>query len=327
MAPDGSICVVEAKGGGSPLGEGYGHRQATPEWAVKSAERVMRSPGATYEAKEASKRVLEAAAEKKLKVYLIRTPHVRGKAKEPIVELVMGCSDEAARMAREILAPTPVAKMRGESREKNLGVGMKVLAESSKKAALLSSEEASAVRAAGRAGKMIDAEMESARVLRCVPKVDKSVAKTAGTMAMAIDLGMAVHEISETEARFRNYEITQQERELRHAEVIAGRAGGWSGAWAGMWVGGEVGGAAGSCVAPGPGTAVGGVVGATAGGIVGYFVGEEAAREISSAAVKAVHDSGTTIAEMGSKAWRETKESAKWVGDKLSETWRWMVGN
>ena len=44
---DGSLVVIEAKGGSSQLGHGYGHPQGSPSWAVEAAQRIAKSPAAT----------------------------------------------------------------------------------------------------------------------------------------------------------------------------------------------------------------------------------------------------------------------------------------
>jgi hypothetical protein len=55
------IHVVEAKGGTSLLGKGYGHPQGTSEWAVEAAKSTLNNHAATETEKKVAKEVLEAA--------------------------------------------------------------------------------------------------------------------------------------------------------------------------------------------------------------------------------------------------------------------------
>ena len=77
---DGAIHVLEAKGGNSPLGSAYGHRQGTSEWAVESADRILRSDQASKLEKVAAEAVLRSASKKQLEVHVIRTSHKLGEA-------------------------------------------------------------------------------------------------------------------------------------------------------------------------------------------------------------------------------------------------------
>jgi len=74
----GTIYVLEAKGGNSPLGNAYGHRQGTIEWTLESATRTLNSNRATEKEKQAARVVLDAARRGKLGVGVVRTPHDRG---------------------------------------------------------------------------------------------------------------------------------------------------------------------------------------------------------------------------------------------------------
>lgn len=97
---DDIIHVVEAKGGGSPLGRGYGYVQGTPEWAVESAKRVLSHPHATAAERNGAKAVLEAATTGKLRVHVVRTAHVLGEPTVAVLEQTLHCSNAATQLAR-----------------------------------------------------------------------------------------------------------------------------------------------------------------------------------------------------------------------------------
>ncbi|MCA9139014.1 MAG: hypothetical protein KDB00_19715 [Planctomycetales bacterium] len=102
-ASDGRTIVYEAKGGSSPIARAYGHPQGSPEWAVKSAERVLRSPKTTSAEKAAARKVIEAAASKRLDVYVIRTPHTLGIPSTTVVEASSSTTRGAKRLAQQVL--------------------------------------------------------------------------------------------------------------------------------------------------------------------------------------------------------------------------------
>ena len=74
-AADGTIHLIEAKGGTSPLSKGYGFPQGSSEWAVESSKRVLRTASATEAERQGARAVIEAAAEGRLEVHVIRTTH------------------------------------------------------------------------------------------------------------------------------------------------------------------------------------------------------------------------------------------------------------
>lgn len=94
--------VIEAKGGNASVRQSYGYRQSTPEWAVKSSERVLKSSRASAAQQAAARAVIESASEGKLDVLTINTPHMRGVPKAPIVKTDSPVNREATRMAREV---------------------------------------------------------------------------------------------------------------------------------------------------------------------------------------------------------------------------------
>ncbi len=84
----GKVIVLEAKGGTSPLGQGYGHPQGTRSWAVAAAERILHHPNASPAEKAAAEAIIDAAQHSKLEVQVVRTEHVLGRPKPPVVEKV-----------------------------------------------------------------------------------------------------------------------------------------------------------------------------------------------------------------------------------------------
>ncbi len=98
----GKIIVIEAKGGTSPLGRGYGYEQGTSEWSVKSAENVLHHKGASPAEREAAKKVIEAAQQGNLEVQVVRTTHVYGKPTGTLVEQVQPCTPKAMELAEEV---------------------------------------------------------------------------------------------------------------------------------------------------------------------------------------------------------------------------------
>ena len=100
---DGMIHVFEAKGGSSQLGHAYGYPQGSPEWAVKSAERMLRSSKASVAERRAAKAIIEAAAKGKLKVSVVRVSHVLGEPTSTVVQQSVNCTDEATRLAKSSL--------------------------------------------------------------------------------------------------------------------------------------------------------------------------------------------------------------------------------
>ena len=96
---NGIVHVVEAKGGSSQLGHAYGYPQASPEWAVKSAERIATSRTATELEKQAAREVLAAAAKGQLEVHVIRTTHVLGEPTKVFFEQSTKCTKQATLLA------------------------------------------------------------------------------------------------------------------------------------------------------------------------------------------------------------------------------------
>ncbi|MBQ2821089.1 MAG: hypothetical protein IJF17_05825 [Thermoguttaceae bacterium] len=236
---DGHVHVIEAKGGTSPLGTGYGFRQGTPEWAVRAAEDTLRSGKAGEAEKQAARMVLKAAEEGKMSVHVVRTEHVLGKPKMPKWESMKSCTPEAKQLAGNILrgagnAQTAAAKT--ESQKVPIAKG-----------------------AAKHGGKAL-----------------KTIAKGAAAAGVSVDVGLRCHEAIEVEQKYHRGEINGNQRAKAHVKNGAGMAGGMGGAAAGAYGGAAVGATIGSVI-PGPGTAIGGFVGGVCGAIGGYFGGETAA--------------------------------------------------
>lgn len=102
LSEDGIAHVIEAKGGTSPLRFAYGYLQGTSEWAVKSAERLLKSANATDLEKRAAYTVLNKAAEGKLEVDVVRTTHVLGELRTTSNKIT-SCSKAAEDLAGQAL--------------------------------------------------------------------------------------------------------------------------------------------------------------------------------------------------------------------------------
>ena len=281
---DDLIHVVESKGGSSPLGRSYGYVQGSSENTVLSAKRVLASSKASPAQRSAAKAVLEAAANGKMRVHVVRTSHVLGEPTAAVLEQTVTCTDEAARLAQNTL--DDIAK--GTSQ---------------------------VVDDAARAGKPL-LKRGGARLL-------KVTGKAAIPIAVVVDVGLRVHKGSETERQFEAGEISSQQREVAHAKNVAGMAGGWGGALAGAKLGALGGGAVGSAF-PGPGTAIGGFAGGVTGGVAGYFGGEAAAKATARWTVERVHSAGKTVTGSVKAAWSGTVDITKSAASGVKGAWNWL---
>ena len=99
----GELVVIEAKGGTSQLGSAYGYPQGSPEWVVEQAKSALRSSKASLAEKQAARTTLEGAAKGKLRVEVVRTEHVQGEPKSPVVEQTTKVSAKASKMAKNAL--------------------------------------------------------------------------------------------------------------------------------------------------------------------------------------------------------------------------------
>ena len=294
-AADGTVHVLEAKGGGSPLGKAYGFEQGPPEWTVESSKRVAMSGKAGAAEKAAAEAVLKAAKQNRLEVHVVRTRHVLGEPTAAVLERSMGSTTDAARLATSALDE---------------------LARSATTGTCAANSGARAVASAteGAAG-----------VAKPVTNVLGTVAKGAVVVGVAADLGLRVHTGAEIEDRFARGELSQEGREVAHAKNAAGMVGGWGGAWAGMELGAMGGGALGTACG-GVGAPFGAAAGGLAGGVTGYFGGEAAAEAGAEWAVHQVHAAGTTVTGAARTALHSTARVAGAAGDAVRNAWSHVTG-
>lgn len=248
---DGTVHVVEAKGGDSQTGHAYGHRQGSSAWAVEAAKRTLRSTKASSPEKRAAQTVLEAAAGGQLQVHVLSTGHVLGEPTATVLRQTERVSEEVARAARA--AMDDLVRASGGSVE----------------GAARSVPQAAGASARGAALKV--------------------VVKGTAVAGLTVDAAVHIRDALEIERQYAAGAISPQEREMAHARNVAGMTGGWAGAAAGAKLGAASGGTVGSFIAPGPGSAIGGVVGAVGGAIAGYFGGHAAGEAAAAWAVDKFH--------------------------------------
>ncbi len=288
---DGTVHVIEAKGGTSQLGHAYGHPQASSEWAVESAKRVSRSAKATTSEKEAAVAIFKAAANRKLQVHVIRTNHILGEPTAAVLQQTVQTSETAAKLAHSALS---------EVTKTSLHVADDV------------------ARLTDDAAKFV------ANNSNTVSGTLKTVAKASVVVGVAADGVLRVRDGFETERKFVAGEITVKEREVSHGKNAAGMAGGWTGAGAGALI-------AGSTIGPitpftGPGAPFVEAAAVTAGGVAGYIGGEAAAGKVAEKAINVVHSTGTTIGEAAGSAWSATSNAARNTGKAARNAWSWATG-
>lgn len=251
---DGTVHVVEAKGGSSQLGHAYGYRQGTPEWAVKSAERLVKSKTATEPERWAAKQVLEAAAKGKLEVHVIRTPHVLGEAMKPTLVQSLKCTEQASQLA--------VSSLDRMTIESSLNVTKSsvtpVEGQLPKVGVLPRSTVSRSYPKTGR-GSLIS------RGLQTAGKTTGEWLGRAGIVALIVTEGYLVHGIA-------TGRMTNREFVTAQSGVLGGAGGAWAGA---------EGGAALGALVPPPFDVVtvpsGAIIGGFAGGISGATLGEMSA--------------------------------------------------
>jgi hypothetical protein len=237
-AADGRVVVVEAKGGTSPLGRGYGAEQGTPNWAVKAAEHTLRNSRSSTAEQTAARTVLEAAERGKLNVEVYRTRHVLGEPTVAVQESAAAVTRTERQLAREAL--------------RNIKTATQPAAEGAAAATESTSAVANTAATTSRLAK---------------------VAKAAGAVGVAADAGFRGYEAYQVEQQYRAGRISAKDRTASHAGNTGGFVGGWGGAIAGAKAGALGGGAIGAC-AGGVGAPVGVAVGGVAGGVGGYLGGE-----------------------------------------------------
>lgn len=134
----------------------------------------------------------------------------------------------------------------------------------------------------------------------------RKIVRMAGPIASGVEVAVSVIEIADTESRFANGDMTQEQREVAHIQV----AGGVGGSYAGGTCGATVGAAIGTAILPGVGTAVGAIVGGAGGAIAGSSAGRYAAAE----GMKTMHAAGVTV-----------DSASRWVGRRTSRAYRWAT--
>ena len=270
-AADDTVHMIEAKGGSSQLGKGYGHPQGSSEWAVESAKRVLHSSTATEAERRGAQAVVDTAAHGKLEVHVVRTTHTLGEPQVAKLEQTVKCSEQATKAARETLSAA------AKSATKTL-----------KQVVRTSDDAARAADDVARAG---DDLLRSADdVARASSGASSAIAGASTVLVpvgIAVDAGMRVVDSAETERKFEAGEISRHQRDVAHGRNAAGLVGGMAGAYGGAEAGAAGGAAIGTFFCPGFGTAIGGFFGGLAGGIGGYFAGDAVAAAGAEAAIDA----------------------------------------
>ena len=106
----GTLRVLEAKGGTSPLKWTYGSLQGTNKNAIRSAEGFLRRSGTTWKEQFQMARLIKAAQQGHLETGVVKTAHVLGRPGEP---RQAGSWDkrsvarEAKRIERELIRQRP----------------------------------------------------------------------------------------------------------------------------------------------------------------------------------------------------------------------------
>jgi hypothetical protein len=259
QSADGLIHVVEAKGGTSQLGNGYGYKQGTPEWSVEASKATLKNPKASAIEKVVAQKVLQAAAEGKLVTHTIRTGHVLGKPMIPVVESMLKTTPAAKKLAQQSLDD--------------------VRAKSPAKKAPLSNVAKKATSSSNVT------KLTNTTAITVVPNLGKTVVKAAPVVGTAFEVGGRGYSSYKTEQDYKNGKISQIERVENHAGNVGSCVGGATGAWGGATGGAMVGATIGSVI-PGPGTAVGGVVGGILGGFGGCMCGDYVGNQTGRAATK-----------------------------------------
>lgn len=307
---DGKIHVVEAKGGESYLSTGRAGTQGTTEWCVNVAEKTLKNHAATEAEKSAARTVIEAASKGELDIYVVQTSHVQGAAGNTICKGVKECTEEATRLANELLSRNAVHGFESgaEAFSRNASKTVEAVesarysgawntpvypapepelpsfrseypVESSSYSfgntmkSTTRSNEQGAVRAAEAASKGVSKAAKGAT--KTLTKASTAAEMAAG-VGFVVDAGFRAKEAYDTEQRYHSGEIDNHERVVSHTKNVAGMAGGWGGAAAGGYAGAAGGAAAGAAVGsvvPVFGTAIGGAVGGVLGGIGGAVSG------------------------------------------------------
>lgn len=285
-AKDGSIVVIEAKGGTSPIGRAYGCEQGTPEWAVRAAKRITENTKASVLEKEAAKMVLDAAKNGNLTTLVVRTKHILGQPYAAVLESTMKVGEAEIKLAKSILEEINTA-----SNPKPLPTTITRVPDKTVKPSPTTTSSSDKVS--------LDKISAGGQVL-------KTASKALPVIAVAYEVHQRANESKNIEEQYSNGSITEQQREVSHTKNVAGGVGGLTGALVGVGPGAEVGAAIGTIGGP-VGIAVGGFVGGVAGGVTGAIVGDKVVGEVAGYATSAIHSTGTTI-KSGARS------TVKWIG-------------
>ena len=270
---DESVHMIEAKGGTSQLGKGYGHPQGSSEWAVESAKRVLHSSTANEAERRGSQAVIDAAAQGKLEVHVVRTTHTLGEPHVAKLEQTVKCSEQAMKVAREAV-----------------NAAAKSVTKTLKEVAKKSDDAAHAADDVVRAGDdLLRSADDVARASSGAPSAIAGASAVLVPVGIALDASMRVLDGVETERKFEAGKISRRERHVAHGRNAAGMVGGMAGAYGGAEAGAAGGAAIGTFFCPGIGTAIGGIVGGLTGGIGGYFAGDAVAAAGAEAMIDAAH--------------------------------------
>ena len=287
-AKDGSIVVIEAKGGTSPIGRAYGCEQGTPEWAVKAAKHITENSKASVLEKETAKMVLDAAKNGNLTTLVVRTKHILGQPYAAVLESTMKAGEAESKLAKSILEeikpvsnPKPFPTTSARVPDKTV--------KPVKPAPTTTSNDKGSLDKISTSGQLL-----------------KTVTKGLLVIDVAYDVNEIWNESKNKAEQYSNGSITQQQREIAQAKNVGGGVGGLTGGIYGAGAGAEGGAVIGSFFGP-VGTAVGGFAGGFVGGVTGAIVGDKVVREAAGGATSAIHSTGTTIKDGASS-------TVKWIG-------------
>ena len=106
----GTLQVLEAKGGTSPLKWTYGSLQGTNKNVIRSADGFLRRSGTTWKERIQMARIIKAAQTGHLETGVVRTPHVLGRPSDPQRSGSWNTNKvarEARKLERELIRQSP----------------------------------------------------------------------------------------------------------------------------------------------------------------------------------------------------------------------------
>ena len=247
-AKDGSIVVIEAKGGTSPIGRAYGCEQGIPEWTVKAAKHIIENSKASVLEKEPAKMVLDAAKNGNLTTLVVRTKHILGQPYAAVLESTTKAGEAESKLAKSILE-----EIKTDSNPKQLPTTISRVPDKTVKPApsTTSSNDKVSLEKISTGGQVL-----------------KTASKVLPVIAVAYEGYQRVNESKNIEEQYSNGSITEQQREVEHAKNVAGGVGGLTGALVCVGPGAEAGAVIGTVFGP-VGTVLGGFLGGVAGGVGG----------------------------------------------------------